>query len=507
MKRYAGLFLLALSLLAACAGQDPADQTEEKSTSEDNVERNNNNITVSLEAEESKWSISENLSINGWLYNDSLPGEEIRVTEGDQVKVNFTNSLDEPTAVHFHGVPVDNKMDGVPGVTQNVVMPGESFTYEIDATLPGTYWYHSHQNGAEQVIDKGLYGSFIIEEEDNNYDTDEVIMLSEVSSMMNKMDEAGMERHGMDSEGGSSHMSEMDENMAHHDQMKEMYDTLVINGKSDPKLSEVNLREGEKAKLRFVNSGLATKVIAIPHDFKVTHYDGQPVNEPETITDHTGIRLGSAERVDIEIDASDPGAYGIEIFSNDNPENLQAVVPLRYEGEEKEELVTQEVSDYLDISSYGTSKDQEDILQDIDNEVEAVLGTNDGGHTYTINGKQMETDTADGHEIYEIEDGDIVKMKITNETDVDHPMHLHGSFFKVMAKNGEKVSGSPIKKDTLNVRPGEEYEIVFKADNPGNWLFHCHEFHHAGGGMVSEIKYKGFEPAETIDPGAPNQPE
>lgn len=86
-------------------------------------------------------------------------------------------------------------------------------------------------------------------------------------------------------------------------------------------------------------------------------------------------------------------------------------------------------------------------------------------------------------------------------------MHLHGQFFYVLSRNGEPIKGSPIVKDTLNVRPNETYEIVFKADNPGNWMFHCHELHHASGGMVSEVKYKGYAPVFTPDPNINNQPE
>ena len=131
-----------------------------------------------------------------------------------------------------------------------------------------------------------------------------------------------------------------------------------------------------------------------------------------------------------------------------------------------------------------------------------ILGTNDGGETFTINGRQFPD-----HEIYEIEEGDVVKFTITNETDVDHPMHLHGEFFYVLSRNGTPITGSPILKDTLNVRPDETYEIVFEAKNPGNWMFHCHEFHHASGGMVAEVIYKGFEPNFEVNPDIPNQPE
>jgi len=100
---------------------------------------------------------------------------------------------------------------------------------------------------------------------------------------------------------------------------------------------------------------------------------------------------------------------------------------------------------------------------DITKEFDMLLGTDDGSDTFTVNGKQFPD-----HEIYEVKEGDVVKVTIENDTDVDHPMHLHGEFFNVISKNGEPIQGSPVLKDTLNVRPDETYEIVFEANNPGN---------------------------------------
>ncbi len=107
---------------------------------------------------------------------------------------------------------------------------------------------------------------------------------------------------------------------------------------------------------------------------------------------------------------------------------------------------------------------------------------------YTINGKTF-PDT----ENLNVKKGDLVKVKMVNNSKSDdHPMHLHGHFFQVLSKNGKPVQGSPIIKDSINLKPGEEYVVAFKAGNPGNWMFHCHDLHHASAGMVSEVKYEGF---------------
>src|SRR5690606_33140242 len=90
-----------------------------------------------------------------WLYNDQFPGPEIRVREGERLRVTVENRLPEPTTVHWHGIPVPNQMDGVPGVTQPPIEPGETFVYDFIADVPGSYLYHSHVG---LQIDRGLIG-------------------------------------------------------------------------------------------------------------------------------------------------------------------------------------------------------------------------------------------------------------------------------------------------------------------------------------------------------------
>ncbi|MDV2686439.1 multicopper oxidase family protein [Alkalihalophilus lindianensis] len=480
--------------------QEEKEQTIQAEVNEDGEK------VFDLRVEETHWMFNDEVMDDAWTYNGSLPGEEIRVQEGDKVLVNVENALDEPTALHLHGFPVPNEMDGVPGITQNAIMPGETFTYEYQADIPGTYWYHSHQDGARQV-DKGLYGVFIVEPNDGEtYDVDEVVVIDEWSSMgMGDMNHGSMDHGSMDH--GKMNNEEMDHGgmndggMTHAEMMNQMYDTPLINGKTAPQIEAVQVEEGDKVKLRFVNAGLFTQVVSIPdHSFKITHYDGQPVNEPETIND-TSFRIAPAERYDIEIEMENPGAWGIQIFAEENQKRLEAIVPVIYEGYEERDLQSSETStSFFDMTSYGESKEVD--YGTVTKEYDMILGTNDNGETFTINDKQFPD-----HESYEVEEGDVVKLTIVNDTDVDHPMHLHGEFFSVMSKDGSPISGSPIVKDTLNVRPGEEYEIVFEAKNPGIWMFHCHEFHHANAGMMAEVRYKGYEPDFTLDPSVPNKPE
>lgn len=469
-----------------------------------------------IEAKETHWAYNQQWMENAWTYNGQLPGEEIRVQEGDRVAIRLKNSLPEPTALHLHGLPLPADMDGVPGVTQNAVLPGQEFTYEFTADTPGTYWYHSHQDGAKQV-DKGLYGALIVEPKNaKTYDLDKVMVLDEWASSS-----AGME--GMDHGGGSGHDSHGEPpaqekghdahggngghgarsgaaSPSHQEQMKQMYDTLLVNGKAAPELEPIVVREGDVVKLRFVHAGLFTQVIRFPQPYKVTHIDGQEVNQPQEVSPQVALRIAPAERYDVEIAAKQAGAWGIAVHAESNQERLQAVIPFVYQGHAGKPLVTSESDSFLDITRYGAAKHAS--VPQATKTYAMTLGTRDGGETFTINGKKMPN-----HEVYQVKRGDVVRVTIQNETDVDHPMHLHGQFFQVLRKDGQPVQGAPITKDTLNVRPGETYEVQFVADNPGNWMFHCHELHHASSGMISEVRYSDYQSGFVPDPSIPNKPE
>ena len=101
--------------------------------------------------------------VSAWTYGGNVPGPQLRVPQGDRVRVEVANQLGVPTTVHWHGVRLPNAMDGVPHLTQAPIEPGQRFLYEFDALDAGTYWYHSHFQSSEQ-LDRGLYGTLIVEE-------------------------------------------------------------------------------------------------------------------------------------------------------------------------------------------------------------------------------------------------------------------------------------------------------------------------------------------------------
>ncbi|MCB5935930.1 multicopper oxidase family protein [Caldibacillus thermoamylovorans] len=519
------IIILGISLLAACTQQ--TIETENNSTQKSTDKSSQNVVQVKTEdtkgkkvneinllAQEKEWKLSADKTITAWTYNGTIPGEQIRVKQGEVVKVNLKNELEEPVSIHWHGIPVPNTQDGIPGVTQDAVVPGETYTYEFVAEDPGTYWYHSHQDGVNQ-LDKGMYGTIIVESaEDEKYDRDYTLVLDEWESGshtetesqtetngmedMNHNDMDGMDHDSMDMENGQMMMT--------HDMST--YDIYTINGKTYEENEPLKVKKGETVKLRFVNAGYMAHQIHIPVEYKVTHVDGQKVNKPQFVNGSV-FEVAPGERIDVEFVAN-----GTEDFTIDCHGEMEAAADMKidvvYEDGNGEKAKHNSTTDLVELTALGEKTESQFSLNDnFDVEYEMELGTamdeNTGmGMVWTINGK-----TYPDIPPIEVSEGDKVKVTLTNNSmdQADHPMHLHGHFFQVLSKNGEELKGSPIIKDTLNVKYGETYEVAFVADNPGNWLFHCHDLHHASSGMVTTVKYNNLKEFYTDTGKVDNKPE
>lgn len=465
---------------------------------------------IALTAAPSQLDTGNGKILNVWSYNNTVPGPQIRVKKGETVRITLTNKLDVPTSIHWHGVPVPNSMDGIPGVTQNAIQPGESFEYKFKADVPGTYWYHSHQDSVNQ-LDMGLYGSFIVEDPSEQVDRDYTLVLDEWMSSgtmnMNVTSSSDENMAGMNH--GDMEMEETEQtdtgDMQGHDMS--MYDLFTINGKTGSGIEPLLVKEGDKVRIRLINAGYISHQLHLHgHEFKVMTTDGQPVQNPAVLKDQL-LTLAPGERYDIEFEANNPGQWYLEEHGSDS-RIINMKIKINYEGQSNssDKANQNEQLPSLDLTKYGKSSSMKFTLdQKYDMEYTMKLGTEkrDGEEVYTINGNIFpET------EALSVKTGDTVKVRLVNTSSTDdHPMHLHGHFFQVLSKNGQPVTGSPIVKDTINLKPGEEAIVAFEADNPGNWMFHCHDLHHASAGMVTELNYSDFKSTFVNDPNAGNMPE
>lgn len=235
-----------------------------------------------------KWNILPNKQVMAYAFNQQVPGPRIRITEGDRVRINVTNNLPESTTVHWHGLIVPNNMDGPAFVTQPPIEPGQTFTYEYTAQQAGTYFYHTHDNADRQQT-LGLYGALIIDPKDTSktpaYDLEYTIQLQEW------LEREGYTYPAMLMEGG-------------------LPNYFTINGKAFPATDTIQMKVGQKIRLRFI--GTSSNFIHPMHvhggPFKIIETDGNPVPEAAQIEKDT-VNVAPGERYDVIWPAREPGKW------------------------------------------------------------------------------------------------------------------------------------------------------------------------------------------------------
>jgi manganese oxidase len=282
-----------------------------------------------LTAEAVLWEYADGQTIMAWAYNGQVPGPEIRVTEGDRVRIVFENHLPVPTTIHWHGLHVPSDMDGVPGVTQQPIGPGESFAYEFDAKPAGTRFYHTHgatHRDEAMQLDMGLSGAFIVEPRDYTpkYDREFTLILDEW-----QLEAGGVNAALGDIDGGHGAHGDHDGGVMEHAMN---YNLFTINGRAFPDTQPLTVKEGERVRIRLINAGSngIHPMHLHGHSFKVVAVDGNPVPEPLQLTRDT-LPLTPGERYDIEFIADNPGSWVLHCHELHHAD-MGMIVALHYEG-------------------------------------------------------------------------------------------------------------------------------------------------------------------------------
>lgn len=421
-----------------------------------------------------------------WVYNDALPGPEIRVRQGDRLRVVVENGLDEETTVHWHGVRTPNAMDGVPHLTQAPIAPGESFTYEFDAVDAGTFWYHPHQNSTVQV-GRGLYGPLIIEE------AEPVRVDRELTWVL---DDWRLTKAAAISDDFNNR----------HDLMHNgrVGNTVTINGRVPESIA---VRAGERIRLRLVNAANA-RIFAL--DFAdlepiVIALDGQPV-APYAPSDGL-VTLGPAMRMDLILDMTDQPGSRTTVVDRFYQGLEYRLLDLAYAETSLREgapdwpvdlpanpLAEPDLSDAIrhEVTFNGGMMGQM-VMAKMggsmgDGATGGMMNMMHGEGIWFINGK-----AATGHVMEPLltlpRDRTCI-LTMTNATAWHHPIHLHGHSFRVLSRDGQPTAHREWQ-DTVLMAPREKVEIAFVADNPGDWMFHCHILEHQAAGMMGVIRVTG----------------
>ncbi len=471
------------------------------------------------------------------LVNGSIPAPTLEFTEGDDAEIEVKNGLSkEDVSIHWHGILLPPEMDGVPYVNTPPILPGKSYTFRFKIRQHGTYWYHSHTNVQEQM---GVYGAFIIHPKVRpfSYDKDLVVVLSDWSdenanNIIRNLKKDGdyylYKKGTMQSWVGAlqahsfkSYLTNEWTRMGAMDLSDVGYDAFLINGKRDASLLEAH--PGEKIRIRIINAAASTyfnvSLAGLP--MKVVAADGMDIS-PLLAKE---ILLGMAETYDVLFEVPEHKNYELRATAQDasgfasgwigmgekihatgnkapNPyasmdhsqhqgHNMPATDHSLHEGHKKTETsevpLTSVQSLSVDDLKAKTKSSFDPKIPVYDLKLE--LGGDMERYVWHINGRAMFQERN-----IIIREGDVIRFTFVNQSMMHHPMHLHGHFFRVLNKNGDY---SPLKH-TVDVPPHSSRTIEFLANEPGEWMLHCHNLFHMKSGMARVVKYSSFTPKPEI---------
>lgn len=414
---------------------------------------------VELVAAQREVALSSGTELAVWSFGDRLPGPEIRVTEGELVEATLRNrDIDDGVTLHWHGVDVPNGEDGVAGVTQDAVLPGGEFVSRFVADTPGTYWYHTHQVSSEGVR-RGLYGMLVVEP------AAEATVALDLAVPVHTI-------------GGA----------------------VLLGGDDGEQVHEV--QPGSSVLLRVANTDRTPLRVAVGGaPFRVVAVDGRDLAGGREATGEA-VRLGAGARADLVFEMPDAEVrFGVDASDDSalvfRPAASAAPAAAPAEAEAGASALAPAELPELDLLQYGEPSATPrgavpTEFGEVTAEAELVLDRMPrfvGGapnYAYTVNGRVFP------HiEPIEVDEGDVVRLTIANRGFEVHPMHVHGHHVLVLSRDGEPARGAPLWLDTVDVRPGEVWEVLLVADNPGIWMDHCHDLDHAAGGMMMSLAYRG----------------
>ena len=444
-------------------------------------------------------------------FNGQTPGPLIRVPRNATITVRFHNRIELPSTVHWHGVRLENRFDGVPELTQPAVAPGETFVYTVHFPDAGVYWYHPHvREDIEQSL--GLVGNMLVDAPERDYyspvNREESLILSDLLVQGDRLIPFGKESPDFAL-------------------MGRLGNVFLVNGETDWALSA---RRGEVVRFYLTNAsnsrtwnlsfgGARMKVVASD----VSRFEREEWVE--------SVVMAPAERYVIEVRFERPGRFPL----------VNAVQAINHMIGEFEAMVdtlglvtvgtAPATPDYgrqfstlranpdvsRDVARYRSAFNQEPDLRltltlqvnslplttvqfrNVDTAYVAPVEWFDGmpDMNWLSTGRQVRwilRDPATGREnmdiAWRVQRGAVVKLRIFNDPKsfhpMQHPIHLHGQRMLVVARDGV-ATGNLVWKDTVLIPVGSTVDLLIDASNPGAWMLHCHIAEHLGSGMMAVL--------------------
>jgi FtsP/CotA-like multicopper oxidase with cupredoxin domain len=432
---------------------------------------------------------------------------------GTPFRVRLANRSGEPTLIHWHGLKPPQGQDGVPEISAPLIAVGGTVDYDFPLTFPGTFWMHSHQGLQEQQL---MAAPLIIRDAAEAGPREIVMMLhdfsfaspEEIFSGLRKGGGAGQKQegaaasashsmHGMPMAGMDHGMGAMTQDASQGKMKQAMgrmapgqmamdlndvaYDAFLANDRTldDPEI--VRVEPGERILLRIINGASASNFSIDLGELKgqLVAVDGHPIlpvagsRFPIAMAQRLDLRLqlpkerratpvfavleGESRRTGIVLA---PAGASVPVFG-DRAQRSAAALSFAFE---------QGLRAAAPLSARPAARRHR-----------LALTGSMGPYEWGMNG------AGSGVHPLEVARGERVEIDMVNETMMSHPMHLHGHFFQVVAIDGVRFAGAV--RDTVLVPPARTVSIAFDADNPGAWVFHCHNLYHMVAGMMTTLRY------------------
>lgn len=418
-----------------------------------------------------------------WTYNGTVPGPELRVKQGDRLRVTLINHLPASTSIHWHGLRLPNADDGVAGITQDAVPPGGQYTYDFVVKDAGTYWYHSHQDTEDQVP-LGLYGALVVEPAQGPaYDRDYTVLQGDANRTRPIQ---------LDAKPGelvrlraiSAFMEDMNGTPELLTLLGAPYRVIALdghdlNGPTEMGVELLPVGTGQRYDLAF----------RVPASGRVRLLDVRPqTGSAEPARDWASLGEGALPQLNTGMpvfDRSKPLGYVSRSLATFDPTSYGLAAPDPVAARGRYDVRSDLVITNQPGLRYGSRLDRIPLKL-----------------IHMFNGKSF-PDTVP----ISVREGQYVRLRLVNQTDEYHPIHLHGHVFSVISRNGRPLTGSPIHLDSILVGPHETWEGAFLADNPGLWMLHCHVLIHAAFGLSTMVSYEGIATPYVIGSKSGNFPE
>jgi suppressor of ftsI len=440
-------------------------------------------------------------------FNGQYPGPLIDVAQGATITVQYSNAIDQPSSVHWHGVRLDNRFDGTATLTQAPVAPGQAFTYTVHFPDAGIYWYHPHVREDIQQA-SGLYGNVVVRSPREDYygpmDREQVLALDDM-----QIDDDGISPFGTEA--------------PTHALMGRFGNVLLVNG--EPRY-ELGVNRGEVIRF-FLTNVSSARVYNLSFGGTRMKVVGTDVGKFEREEWVHSVTIAPAERYIVDVrfpeDGTVPmlnrvqaldhmvGSYSPETDTLGLVRVTPAAVPRRTAGFE---VLRRNADVAADIAPFRKYFDRpvdhslvltlrtHDLPAPIVNMLQGInapVEWNDGMPmmNWATTGKEIEWvlhDPATGKENMDVDwrfrQGDVVKIRIFNDPAsshaMAHPIHVHGQRFLVLTRDGVR-SDNLAWKDTALIPAGETVDLLVDMSNPGRWMLHCHIAEHLSAGMMSSF--------------------